>query len=503
MKSVKFLFLFALLAMSGIIVKSQGLSNINDATFFKAKYKKDKVWDVQRSPAFPVAGQNWTLAGLKAAYDANGATIDWGQDRYLMLVAEVDNSNDANSLIDDVNGSGAKYKVSLKLFESNGALVKVLSTWGKIAGIGEKGFMYEEQGYYGTFFSVGAVPSTTTIQYNPTLGSITKLSELINSSDLTRSLEKANGITNSAFFSNKYSKENVWDVQRSPIYPIAGQVWTLSGLKGALDVSATSVDWGAGRYEMLVAEVDNSNGATSIIDDINNTGTKLNISLKLYESNGTLVKVVSKWGKIYGIGAEGFMYEGEGKIGTFFSVAKVNASTVIRYKPILATVSKLSETLKGLNIINSSTQIPIGFYTLTAKCSGKVLDVLDASKLDRAVIQQWNLNGNIAQHWKIEPVPGVPGYYTLTARCSGKVLDVVDASLLDGAKVQQYFSNGTSAQQWKIDPVPGVPGYFTLTSRGSGKVLDVQDASPNAGAKIQQYSANGTAAQQWKLDMVK
>jgi hypothetical protein len=513
MKSLKFLFLVALMAMSVIIVKAQTLSNINDATFFKAKYKKDKVWDVQRSPAYPVAGQDWTLSGLKGSLDASGSSVDWGQDRYVMLFAEVDNSNDANSLINDVNSGGGKYKVSLRLFESNGTLVKVISKWGKIAGIGEKGFMYECEGHYGTFFSVAAVPANTVVTYKPTLAVISKLSEIINSSPLTRSLEKANGISESSFFSNKYTKENVWDVQRSPAYPVAKQEWTLSGLKGSLDANRANVEWGNGRYVMLIAEVDNTNNPNSITDDINNTGTKLNISLKLYESNGALVKVISKWGKIYGIGAEGFMYEVEGKYGTFFSVARVNASDVIKYKPNLATISKLSELTKGLNsvngsdvskinTINSNTQIVTGYYTLTAKCSGKVLDVLDASKADGATIQQWNLNGNIAQHWKIEPVNGAPGYYILTAKCSGKVLDVLNASKLDGATIQQWKLNGNTAQHWKIEPVPGAPGYFTLISRSSGKALDVQGASANAGAKIQQWSANGSAAQQWKLDQV-
>jgi hypothetical protein len=353
MQSVKRLFLFAFLTMSVIIANAQGVSNINEAIFFKAKYKKDKVWDVQRSPAYPIAGQDWTLSGLKGSLDGNGTTVDWGQDRYVMMVAEPDNSNDANSLKNDINSTGGKYKVSLQLFESNGTLVKVLSKWGKIAGIGEKGFMYECEGHYGTFFSVAAVPATTVITYKPTLAVITKLSEIVNSSSLTRSLEKANGVSESSFFSNKYTKENVWDVQRSPAYPVPGQVWTLSGLKGSLDANRTNVDWGVGRYVMLIAEVDNTKNANSLIDDINNNGTKLNISLKLFESNGTLVKVVSNWGKIYGIGAEGFMYEVEGKYGTFFSVARVSASDVIKYTPKLAAITKLSELTKGLNSVKA------------------------------------------------------------------------------------------------------------------------------------------------------
>ncbi|MDX9848654.1 MAG: hypothetical protein RBT74_16860 [Tenuifilaceae bacterium] len=353
MKTIKYALTCALVALSLISGKAQGISNFNEATFFKAKYRKDKVWDVQRFPSYPVAGQDWTLSGLKDALDAKGRKIDWGNDRYLMLVAEVDNANGPNSLTDDVINSRKKYNVSLHLFESNGTLVEVLSQWGKIVGIGEKGFMYEEEGHYGTFFSVAAVPSNTVIKYKPSKAVISKMSEIVNASDLTRSLEKSNGITESAFFNARYTKENVWDAQRSPAYPVAGKGWILSGLKGALENTGQSIDWGNGRYLMLVPEIDNTNNPNSLIDDINSNGSKLNISLKLFESDGRLVKVVSKWGKIYGRGDKGFMYEIEGRYGTFFSVALVNPSTIIKYNPSLAAVTKLSELVNSSDLNQS------------------------------------------------------------------------------------------------------------------------------------------------------
>jgi len=339
------------------LTKSLEKSNgITDCAFFNAKYTKENVWDAQRSPAYPVAGKGWTLSGLKGALESTGMSIDWGTGRYLMLVPEVNNTNNENSLIDDINNSGTKLNISLKLFESDGRLVKVVSKWGKIYGRGDKGFMYEEEGHYGTFFSVALVSPSTIINYTPSLAAITKLSELVNNSDLSKSLEKSNNVRECIFFNARYVKENVWDVQRSPAYPIAGKEWVLSGLKGAVDNTGASIDWGTGRYLMLVAEVDNTNNANSIIDDINNTGTKLNISLKLFESDGRLVKVVSNWGKLYGRGNKGFMYEEEGHYGTFFSVSQVNSSTIINYLPSLATITKLSELVnisdlsKGLEV---------------------------------------------------------------------------------------------------------------------------------------------------------
>jgi len=332
---------------------------------------------------------------------------------------------------------------------------------------------------------------------------------------LSSQAQRPGNFNQSGIFNAKFTRDQVWDVQRDPAYPVAGQDWTLSGLNNALDASGANIDWGAGRYLMLVAEADNSNGHNSLADDGNRTGARQNISLRLFENNGRLVKVVSKWGKIIGMGTQGFMYEEEGMYGTFFSENPVNKNTIIKYKPNFATVTRMSELGRGseapranapepqrMNNGSSQAPIAIGFYTLTSRSSGKVLDVLDASKLDGAKIQQWKLNGNVAQHWKIEPVAGAPGYYTLTSRCSGKVLDVLDASTQDGAKIQQWKLNGNAAQHWRIDPVAAAPGYFTLTSRCSGKVLDVLDASTQDGAKIQQWKLNGNAAQYWKLDMV-
>jgi hypothetical protein len=329
--------------------------DISETPFFDNKYTKENVWDVRRSPAYPVAGQDWTIWNLKNPFDARGATIDWGAGRYVMFVAEIDNATGVNSLNDDINNKGSKLNISLKLYESNGTLVKIVSKWGKIYGIGAEGFMYEVEGKYGTFFSLAKVNTSTVIKYKPTLAAITKLSELkkdIVEEDPGNS-DELKDISNAPFFTYKYTKENVWNVNRWPAYPIAGQDWVLSGLKDPLDASGTAIDWGTGRYLMLVANVDNTTGDNSLNNDIKNKGTINNISLKLYESNGALVKVVSQWGGIYGIGAEGFLYEVEGKYGTFFSVAQMRSYKVYNYRPSLAVISTLSEIINCSELTRS------------------------------------------------------------------------------------------------------------------------------------------------------
>lgn len=153
-------------------------------------------------------------------------------------------------------------------------------------------------------------------------------------------------IDETTIFTTKYTKEKVWDAQRSPAYPTADQDWTLSGLKNALDLERIAIDWGTGRYVMFIAETDNTNSIYSITDDLYNTGTKYSIALKLYESNGTLVRVLSTWGQIIGIGDKGFMYVAEGKIGMFFPVSGAKVGDTVTYRPTTLTVTKLSQLYK-------------------------------------------------------------------------------------------------------------------------------------------------------------
>ncbi|MFC4099067.1 RICIN domain-containing protein [Paenibacillus xanthanilyticus] len=47
-----------------------------------------------------------------------------------------------------------------------------------------------------------------------------------------------------------------------------------------------------------------------------------------------------------------------------------------------------------------------GTYKLIAKVSGKALDLANASPANAADIRQWSDNGNAAQAWVLERVPG-------------------------------------------------------------------------------------------------
>jgi hypothetical protein len=126
--------------------------------------------------------------------------------------------------------------VVLKLYENNGTLVKIVSRWGRIIGIGDKGFIYEAEGRYGSFFSASDLNASAVVTYKPGITKVSKLSELVNTSDLSKGTEikvaeTPKNISSTAFFNTKFTKGKVWDAQRSPAYPVVGQDWTISGLK--------------------------------------------------------------------------------------------------------------------------------------------------------------------------------------------------------------------------------------------------------------------------------
>ncbi len=151
--------------------------------------------------------------------------------------------------------------------------------------------------------------------------------------------------------------------------------------------------------------------------------------------------------------------------------------------------------IASFDVPASTANIETGAYTITAACSGKVLDVSGASRSNGGNVQQYAFNGTYAQRFWIEPAG--KGYYRIFNIGSGLALDVSGASMANGANVQQYGWNGTAAQLWSISK--NTDGTYTFTSVCSGKVLDVAGASSKSGANIWQYTSNGTAAQRFKL----
>jgi hypothetical protein len=146
----------------------------------------------------------------------------------------------------------------------------------------------------------------------------------------------------------------------------------------------------------------------------------------------------------------------------------------------------------------SSTGISNGRYRLTAKHSGKVMEVADGLLTDGGNVQQWSYANVNQQKWNIESIGD--GYYKITAVHSGKALDVASKSTSDGANIHQWSYGGGSNQQWKIESVGN--GYYRIVSRNSGKCVDVSGPSTADGANVHQWRCHGGDNQAWKLEVV-
>jgi hypothetical protein len=133
---------------------------------------------------------------------------------------------------------------------------------------------------------------------------------------------------------------------------------------------------------------------------------------------------------------------------------------------------------------------------ITARHSGKVLDVEGISTANGAWVHQWDNRGAGNQKWRLEPVG--EGYYRVVAEHSGKVLDVANGSTANGAGVVQWDYWGGDNQKWKPELVGS--GYYRLVAKHSGKVLDVAGISPANGAQLTQWDYVGGDNQLFLLE---
>lgn len=161
-------------------------------------------------------------------------------------------------------------------------------------------------------------------------------------------------------------------------------------------------------------------------------------------------------------------------------------------KKVIVTVSP---KISGLNVVKLiSYCYTTGYVILTAKHSGKVLEVPGSSTADGTVLGQYTLNYTDAQRWKLSNLG--TGYYSIINKNSSKYIDVNGASTDDGTTIIQYTSNGGTNQQWDKNTLG--TGYVRLIARHSSKVAEVTGSSLANGAQIVQRTWNGGDNQQWK-----
>ena len=104
------------------------------------------------------------------------------------------------------------------------------------------------------------------------------------------------------------------------------------------------------------------------------------------------------------------------------------------------------------------------------------------------IAHKWN-----SQKWYFEEVES--GYYKITNKNSGKVLDVQNMSTTSGTACIQYDYNGGWNQMWKI--IATEDGKYKIQNRLSGLYLGIQNSSGSDGAVCVQMSDDNSNNVKW------
>lgn len=145
---------FAILALICMLTFSH--ATLADITAYD--WGPGTVHDVQRSPAYPVAGVPFTLSGLMDPYREPGFPnqyqIPAGGYARLFYVGGTCNPNDP--------------RVGIRVYDAQGTLQFTPWSSGYVYGLAPEGFLHEGGSLFGTFFSTS--PGTANITYTPTSG---------------------------------------------------------------------------------------------------------------------------------------------------------------------------------------------------------------------------------------------------------------------------------------------------------------------------------------------
>ncbi|MEU4770388.1 RICIN domain-containing protein, partial [Actinosynnema sp. NPDC023794] len=168
----------------------------------------------------------------------------------------------------------------------------------------------------------------------------------------------------------------------------------------------------------------------------------------------------------------------------------------------LGTVSgTLSRSLpahgSGLYRLTPQTTVPVPTAeTFTARHSGKVADVYNASTADGGNVVQWAANGQANQRWRVRDVGG--GQHEVVNVGSGKCLDVYGGTSAtgDGVRVVQWACNSGTNQRWRFEDAG--TGHVRLVAQHSGKCLTVSGGATADGAQLVQWTCDNGTNQHWR-----
>ncbi|HLL67582.1 MAG TPA: RICIN domain-containing protein [Micromonosporaceae bacterium] len=180
--------------------------------------------------------------------------------------------------------------------------------------------------------------------------------------------------------------------------------------------------------------------------------------------------------------------------GRTYLVERVSAPTASL--PFAAVTGTPASVARHLGNVQIGLDRPVPTSTITARHSGKVLDLAGGSTANGVLPVQQAPTGAPTQRWRLTAT--ADGYYRIVNTASGRCLDVSAASIADGAAVLQWTCGTAVNQQWSRVDVGG--GYSQLRARHSGKCLDVTGGSMlDAAVAVQFTCAPAALNQQWLI----
>ena len=245
---------------------------------------------------------------------------------------------------------------------------------------------------------------------------------------------------------------------------MAGRDWKLSSLSAPLDVTTKNpIDWGRrnDRYLKFDLSVDRYNLYTSLIDD--KTGIKYSLALRLYESDGRLVKTVSNWGTLIGLGSGGFVYLQEGKFGTFFPAERVRLGSEVVYRPDIAQAMHLSEII-GTSYDNgrdnsyipennreNNNRIRHSDCLNMALTSGTYPETID---MNGAIRQEFGGNASVVDWNDLKAIPNIDAWISCVGLQNEQSFLVTrnGSPIFSGIRhyIAQYFASGQAPANFLI-----------------------------------------------------
>jgi len=116
------------------------------ASITQYRFYANQVYDVQRSPAFPLANQPFTLTYFHDPYRANVTPYKLNNGEYIQFFF--------------VNGICKDGLVGINLYNNRGDLLETVQTKGHIYGLTREGFLHDNDSNIGTFISTHSLPSS-------------------------------------------------------------------------------------------------------------------------------------------------------------------------------------------------------------------------------------------------------------------------------------------------------------------------------------------------------